>query len=211
MKSLRILCLGALSTAALMCATPTFAGVVNETLDFSLGGFIDIEAGQPSPTSNISGSITATFDPTQNYTDDTADLVVHSFSGTSVGSSLGFTYDPSNHFFWFGGTQNGSSLDVAGTDDFVITYDLTNLSDPMFVSCGAPGIECGSQTGNSAYDATAFTRTASPELIWIIAAADSVSGVPEPSTWAMLLLGFAGIGFAGYRRTRARSVSFAAS
>jgi unsaturated chondroitin disaccharide hydrolase len=28
------------------------------------------------------------------------------------------------------------------------------------------------------------------------------SPVPEPSTWAMLLLGFAGLGFAGYRRGR---------
>jgi hypothetical protein len=27
-------------------------------------------------------------------------------------------------------------------------------------------------------------------------------GTPEPSTWAMMLLGFAGLGFAGYRRTR---------
>jgi hypothetical protein len=26
--------------------------------------------------------------------------------------------------------------------------------------------------------------------------------VPEPSTWAMMLLGFAGLGFAGYRATR---------
>ena len=26
--------------------------------------------------------------------------------------------------------------------------------------------------------------------------------VPEPSTWAMMLLGFAGLGFAGYRRAR---------
>ena len=26
-------------------------------------------------------------------------------------------------------------------------------------------------------------------------------GVPEPSTWAMLLLGFAGLAFAGYRRS----------
>lgn len=34
-------------------------------------------------------------------------------------------------------------------------------------------------------------------------------GVPEPSTWGMLLLGFAGLAFAGYRRTKAR-VSFAA-
>jgi PEP-CTERM motif len=29
-----------------------------------------------------------------------------------------------------------------------------------------------------------------------------IGGVPEPSTWAMLLLGFAGLGFAGYRSTR---------
>jgi len=32
------------------------------------------------------------------------------------------------------------------------------------------------------------------------------SGVPEPSTWAMMLVGFAGLGFAGFRKTRARSV-----
>jgi hypothetical protein len=29
------------------------------------------------------------------------------------------------------------------------------------------------------------------------------AAVPEPSTWAMMLIGFAGLGFAGYRRTRA--------
>jgi hypothetical protein len=35
-------------------------------------------------------------------------------------------------------------------------------------------------------------------------AAFSLSGsvVPESSTWAMLLLGFAGLGFAGYRQAR---------
>jgi hypothetical protein len=26
------------------------------------------------------------------------------------------------------------------------------------------------------------------------------SGVPEPSTWAMMILGFAGVGFMAYRR-----------
>jgi hypothetical protein len=29
---------------------------------------------------------------------------------------------------------------------------------------------------------------------------DVTSAVPEPSTWAMLLLGFAGLGFMAYRR-----------
>ena len=30
----------------------------------------------------------------------------------------------------------------------------------------------------------------------------SVSGVPESSTWAMMVLGFTGLGFAGYRKTK---------
>ncbi len=29
---------------------------------------------------------------------------------------------------------------------------------------------------------------------------NGISAVPEPSTWAMMLAGFAGLGFAGYRR-----------
>ena len=39
----------------------------------------------------------------------------------------------------------------------------------------------------------------------------SVSGtvVPEPSTWAMMLLGFAGLAFAGYRRARAGHATLA--
>jgi hypothetical protein len=41
----------------------------------------------------------------------------------------------------------------------------------------------------------------------VASAGDPVQGyfvefsvVPEPSTWAMMLLGFAGLGFAGYRQ-----------
>ena len=37
----------------------------------------------------------------------------------------------------------------------------------------------------------------------------STPAVPEPSTWAMMLLGFTGLGFAGYRRSR-KAVSIAA-
>jgi hypothetical protein len=36
-------------------------------------------------------------------------------------------------------------------------------------------------------------------------AATSASTVPEPSTWAMMLIGFAGLAFAGYRASRGDS------
>ncbi len=32
------------------------------------------------------------------------------------------------------------------------------------------------------------------------------TGTPEPSTWAMMILGFAGIGFIAYRRRQTHSV-----
>jgi len=36
-----------------------------------------------------------------------------------------------------------------------------------------------------------------------------VTGVPEPSTWAMLALGFTGLGFAGYRKARRNGATLA--
>jgi hypothetical protein len=37
------------------------------------------------------------------------------------------------------------------------------------------------------------------------------SAVPEPSTWAMMLLGFAGVGFIGYRRSRKSTMALSAA
>jgi hypothetical protein len=39
----------------------------------------------------------------------------------------------------------------------------------------------------------------------------SVGAVPEPATWAMMLLGFAGRGFAGYRRARSERTALSAA
>jgi hypothetical protein len=37
----------------------------------------------------------------------------------------------------------------------------------------------------------------------------TVTGVPEAATWAMMLIGFAGLGFAGYRGTKSRHAAVA--
>jgi hypothetical protein len=49
-----------------------------------------------------------------------------------------------------------------------------------------------------------FSNSGSPVLIsyGIFASSETVAAIPEPSTWAMLLIGFAGIGFAAYRKRR---------
>jgi hypothetical protein len=39
----------------------------------------------------------------------------------------------------------------------------------------------------------------------------SVGGVPEPSTWAMMLLGFGGLGFAGYRKAKSGRAALSAA
>ena len=38
-----------------------------------------------------------------------------------------------------------------------------------------------------------------------------ISAVPEPSTWAMMILGFAGIGFLAHRRARKAKIEAAAA
>jgi hypothetical protein len=38
----------------------------------------------------------------------------------------------------------------------------------------------------------------------------TIAGTPEPSTWAMMLLGFAGLGFAGYRKARGAGTALSA-
>jgi hypothetical protein len=67
----------------------------------------------------------------------------------------------------------------------------------------------GFPTATGAFDLVSFSDgeivgTVTPDLVPIFG--DTSAPVPEPSTWAMMLLGFAGLGYAGYRRARAAAV-----
>jgi PEP-CTERM motif len=42
----------------------------------------------------------------------------------------------------------------------------------------------------------------SGSFVWDPIAIPPQPAVPEPSTWAMMLIGFAGLGYAGYRQAR---------
>ena len=47
--------------------------------------------------------------------------------------------------------------------------------------------------------------------ITTLTVSEHVGAVPEPSTWAMMLLGFAGVGFAAYRKKKTGTFAMAAA
>ena len=151
-----------------------------------------------------------------------------SLPGTGLSyTSGGFNQSDSNGFLGIG---SGNGTDNLGTFTLLPTAGTTNFNNPFtllvnFTSPGALsgtyfGTVIGSVTDSNAggiqvnFDNTphtfgsgagAFTLTVNDTAVSNDGIAAPVTGfirtaVPEPATWAMMLLGFAGIGFAMRRR-----------
>jgi hypothetical protein len=104
--------------------------------------------------------------------------------------------DPTGNFFWLSAPRPivappGTSFPPGFTDLQSWTRDA--MLDPDWLRVGTDIV------GKNA-DGVAPTFNAAFSLTGAV--------VPEPSTWAMMLLGFAGLGFAGWRKSR-RATSIA--
>ena len=82
----------------------------------------------------------------------------------------------------------GVDTDTSGFFSDTLVFDLFSLA-----------------IGGPPYNVTALGE----ELVTIEALVYGPGFVPEPSTWAMLVLGFAGLGYAGYRRAKAGRATLA--
>jgi PEP-CTERM motif len=126
-------------------------------------------------------------------------------TGEEVRFDLSFTHGlllPANHYF------------------FVPQVEVSDADGNFFwLSAPKPIVSPGTPFPPGSTDLQSWTRDdISPNNLapdWLRVGTDitgqgpfnaafSLSGstVPEPSTWAMMLLGFAGLGFAGYRKSR---------
>jgi hypothetical protein len=124
-----------------------------------------------------------------------------SLANTSAGTGLitvstpGFTPGTSIHQDGFGnytnGIQLGNTPQPSGLTDlkFFVT-DSQSLSASSFLT----------GTGNAVAYFTADVYGLASKQTGPVGAFNDPPSVPEPSTWAMLMLGFAGIGFLAYRR-----------
>jgi hypothetical protein len=93
--------------------------------------------------------------------------------------------------------------DSSGSHGFLYsggTY--TTIDDPLgFGGTVVTGVNDAGQIAGLYYDSSNFDQVAFAFLGTPI--------VPEPSTWAMMILGFAGIGFMAYRRKSKPAVTAA--
>jgi outer membrane lipase/esterase len=79
-------------------------------------------------------------------------------------------------------------------------FNLVNVTD----ACGAPSNACDPTTAeywDGIHPTTTAQMVIAEEFLTIAAP------VPEPSTWAMMILGFAGVGFVAYRRRKVAALA----
>jgi len=102
-----------------------------------------------------------------------------------------------------------SSFSLMVGDVFTIMDFASSTGD--FASFDYNGGACSASVGDSLNCANSvqfqeqFVGGDMLNLVVTDAGVTPPPGVPEPSTWAMMAIGFAGLGFAGYRKARGRA------
>jgi hypothetical protein len=131
----------------------------------------------PTPTSAISGALTI-----NGQTYHLGDNLTGNFFYTFVSPHLNFSI-----------TSNLFSSDGTVT----LTDSIGSLTNPLILPSLLAPFSYTLQAG----DFSVGRLTSNLENVTLFATSVTVSeAVPEPSTWAMMLLGFAGVGFMAYRR-----------
>ena len=185
---------------AALCALATQASAAILIYDAELGNFESPPTGSPG-----TGFAQVTIDTAAN----TMDVMV-TFSGLTSGTTASHihccTALPGTGTAGVATTVptfTGFPLGVmSGTYDHTFDMSLASSYNPVFVTNNGGTVasaEAALLAGLSAGDAYLNIHTTNfggGEIRGFLTA------VPEPSTWAMMILGFAGIGFMAYRRSR---------
>jgi PEP-CTERM motif len=173
-----------------VASTPSQA----ETFDFSgtaasgsdmMGGTYSINADPFFATDETWGVGHTTYAPPTGFEATSLSIT---FSGLPVGTSI------ENNGIWTGFGRQGTNPFGGGWEIAISGDTITFTADPgQFLRVG------------DAYDyGVLFSQNISNDPNFAFTAdwtgTEVASAVPEPSTWAMMLLGFMGVGFMAYRR-----------
>jgi hypothetical protein len=199
--------LAAVATALVTLASGAKAATVTETYDFTLSNFVDIINNATAPIPTVTGSFTVTFDPLVSVSNQTTGFTFNTTPGLPSDSPIGFTEFAASSptgdtTIAVGGTELGANELIGNTNDPIVFFNIPNASEPAdasLVICSQPGFSCGNFTGNETVYASGYALADTSSIFF--ATTETVnSAVPEPATWAMMLVGFGGLGAA--MRTR---------
>ena len=186
--------------AAGLCGAPAAEAAYVAILDETPGGVIERDSGSLDLTDLTPGPVEGIF---PSRIDPGAGLMISAFPGGLVSSFQGDIEGPAS----FG--DGGSTL----------ASESSNISDPtgiagaagiLYVPFGATPGEAFNVGGTSFYAGATLASLGLTRgtYVWNWGSGDHadtftlVVTTPEPSTWEMMLIGFAGLGYAGYRRAR---------
>jgi hypothetical protein len=132
--------------------------------------------------------------------------VTQSVGGLVVGHTYDLTF---NYAFGQQEGFDGATIQSLAVDIGSTAWDSGNID---VANHGFTGWQSGSVafTATSTSETLSFLATGNlPVPPFALASDVSVLSTPEPSTWVMMGLGFAGLGFAGFRSTRRKADAIA--
>ena len=198
---------GAASAAVQVLLTPETALSPNYFVGQTVGSH-DFTVGTDK-WSLLSGTAGIQVGTTPNFSADPLGdtLPYMSVEGGSTEQVVFGTARTSISIYW--GSIDGNQGGNNNLNTFAITVDNYTLTGADLVAMGAtgtgdqtgpPGNELVTITGLAPFTTATFSSTNNAfEFALATPVADPV-GTPEPSTWAMMMLGFAGLGYAAFRR-----------
>jgi hypothetical protein len=165
--------------------------------------------GCPGGLPNLTGSVTFDFD-TSNFSGSL--FLVNGDTAFLNGGSSGFTFpalfNPPPGTFGVGTRLNGQFTLVNGSITFWSMMGSTFVQQCIGPSCVYGTSGASTSPLEDSYD---FFDSSAREFMFTNSGGGTwteqfvASGIPEASTWAMMLIGFAGLGFA-YNRRAVRAV-----
>jgi hypothetical protein len=206
-------------TAALLmnASAPAQAGLINPTSTVNPFYEFPPDVVAPSQVFNTGApgpfSLAAPIDPPIHTTEIFNLSANAGFLFTDTRVTIYNNFDPPVPFCSDGMSTGSSCTDSHQTFDFVFTNeDITKVTvDPSSSPDFLPAT-FGSHTGLTLVSPNEFTVDVTGDnpaflatLVIDVTTGGGPPPVPEPSTWALMLLGFAGLGFAGWRRMAAQT------
>ncbi len=192
---------------AAVSAAPARAATVTDLISFDIFGSYGVSGASWNGSAEAKGSFDITFDPTHLYLTQGISGVIsnlnYSVTDSRFGSTASLTLNAITSF----------AFDGAGT---LTLYSNASLGKALV---GTPNLTIG--INGWAYGLGSgvwYSQTGFGDTLTISGGADSVTitplsdtAAPLPSTWTMLIAGFAGLGFFAYRGTKKNSAAIAAA